>query len=254
MTDLIDFTGRKIIITGASSGIGKRIAILLSQFGAETILIARREDALKETISQMEGTGHVYYLCDLRKTDQIENLIKTIVAENGKIDGLVYSSGINDTIPLLQSSPERIQKVFDVNFFGFVEMVRQICRRGRYNPGMRIVGISSAASLRGEKAHLAYGSSKAAMNEAIRCIAKEVADKGICINGVAPAMTQTEMYTKYVQEYGEESGSNADLLKRQYLGVIEADYVANAVAFLLSDAAKYITGIILPVDGGLTTN
>lgn len=254
MSDFIDFTGKKIIITGASSGIGKRTAILLSRLGASLILIARREEALKETINQLKGNNHIYYPCDLSKTNEIGDLVEKIILEKGKVDGLVYSSGINNTIPLNQSKPEFIQRVFDINFFGFVEIVRQICRRGRFNAGMHIVGISSVASLRGEKAHLAYGSSKAAMNEAIKCIAKEVANKGIYINAVAPAMTNTEMYAEYIQSVGEENEVNKELLKRQYLGVIEADQVANAVAFLLSDASKYITGITFPVDGGLTSN
>ena len=118
---------------------------------------------------------------------------------------------------------------------------------------LRHVGISSCASLRGDKSKTAYSASKAAMDSAIRCIAKEMADRGICINSVAPSMTATELYGHYLEKYGEDSETNQDLLKRQYLGIAETTDIANAVAFLISPAAKYITGITLPVDGGLTT-
>lgn len=253
MYNLIDLTDRKIIIAGASSGIGRKAAITLSNLGAKIILIARREDKLKEVLGELQGDGHVSYAGDLSKTESIEALIKKIISDQGKVDGLVYAAGVNTSMPLNAFKPEKVQEVFNVNFFGFVEIVRQLCRRGRFNEGMRIVGISSVASIRGDKAHLAYSGSKAAMNAAVRCIAKEVADKGICINTVAPAMTKTEMYSEYVKGC-EDSGSNDELLKRQYLGLAETEDIANAIAFLLSPAARFITGLTLPIDGGLTTN
>ncbi|MBQ9664119.1 MAG: SDR family oxidoreductase [Oscillospiraceae bacterium] len=254
MNGIADFTDRKVLVAGASSGIGKKTALVLSRLGAKLILVARREDKLKETLELLEGDGHSYYLCDLSQPETIESLVKTVVSEQGKLDGLVYAAGVNTSMPLGQFKPEKVQQVFNINYFGFIEFVRQVCRRGRFNEGMRIVGVSSVASVRGDKSHLAYSGSKAAMNASIRCIAKEVADKGICINAVAPAMTKTEMYTQYVNEYGEDSGSNDDLLKRQYLGLAETDDIANAIAFLMSPAARFITGITLPVDGGLTTS
>lgn len=253
MVNLIDMTERKVVVTGASSGIGRQVAITLSQLGAKLVLIARREDKLQETVQALEGTGHCYYCADLSAVDSIEPLVKQIIAEQGAVDGLVYAAGVGTSLPLMQFKPEKVQKVFDINFFGFTEVVRQFCRKGRFNEGMRIVGISSIASMRGDKSHMAYSASKAAMDSAVRCIAREVADKGICINTVAPAMTATEMYVKYLEKYGEDSGSNEDLLKRQYLGIARTEDVANAVAFLLSPAARFITGITLPVDGGLTT-
>ena len=119
---------------------------------------------------------------------------------------------------------------------------------------MRIVAVSSNAAIRGDKAHTAYSASKAAMNSAIRCMAKELADKDICINAVAPAITNTEIYRQYHlnSEYG---GNNEDrLMERQYLGLIEPGDVADAISFLLSSAARKITGITMPVDAGLSSN
>lgn len=252
--NLIDLSGRSIIVAGASSGIGKKTAVVLSQLGAKVILIARREEKLRETLAELTGEGHAFYTADLSDANAIEGLVKQIVAEQGKTDGLVYAAGVNTSMPLNAFKPEKVMDVFGINYFSFIEFVRQICRRGRYNEGMRIVGVSSAASIRGDKSHLAYSGSKAAMNASVRCMAKELADKGICINTVAPAMTRTEMYDQYVAEYGADSGSNDDLLKRQYLGLAETEDVANVIAFLLSPAARFLTGLTLPVDGGLTTN
>lgn len=253
MFNLIDLSEKKIIVIGASSGIGKQTAITLSRVGAKVILVARREDKLLETMSLLEGEGHGIHCFDTQKLDEIEGHIKQIIAELGPVDGMVYSAGVGTAIPLLQTKPEKLQNVFEVNLFGFIEVVRQLCRKGRFNPGMRIVGISSCASLRGDKSKTAYSASKAAMDSAIRCIAREMADKGICINSVAPSMTATELYGHYLEKYGEDSDTNQELLKRQYLGIAETQDIANAVAFLISPAAKFITGITLPVDGGLTT-
>lgn len=253
MYNLVDLTDKKILVVGASSGIGKQIAVTLSRLGAKVILAARREDKLMETLALLEGEGHSVKRFDVQNTDGIEKVVKDIVAEFGALDGMVYSAGLGTALPLQQTKPEKIKQVFDVNFFGFTETVMQLCRRGRFNPGMRIVGISSVASIRGDKSKTAYSASKSAMDSAVRCIAREVADKGICINSVAPSMTATELYTHYLDKYGEDSETNKELLKRQYLGIAETSDVANAVAFLLSPAARFITGITLPVDGGLTT-
>ena len=255
MSDMIDLKGKRIIVTGASSGIGKQTAITLNSLGSDVILVARSEEKLIALVENTLKSGNnAYYCADLSVVNEIEKLVKQIVIEQGKIDGLVYAAGVGTSIPLMQFKPEKVQRVFDINCFAFIEFVRQLCKKGKYNEGMRIVGVSSIASVQGDKSHMAYSASKAAMDAAVRCIAKEVADKGICINTVAPAMTETEMYLKYLEKYGENGDSNKELLKRQYLGIAKTQDIANAIAFLISPAARFITGIMLPVDGGTTTS
>ncbi len=253
MNALIDLSNRRILVIGASSGIGKQTAITLSQVGARLSLVARNEEKLKATLDSLEGEGHDYFISDIGAVDTIEPLIKEIVAKDGPLDGLVYTAGLGTALPLIQSKPEKVQDTFNVNFFGFFEVVRQISRKGRFNPGMRVVGVSSCASLSGEKTKAIYSASKAAMDSAVRCMAKELAEKGICINTVAPAMTATELYSYYVAKYGEDSETNKELLNRQYLGIAQPQDIANAIAFLISPAARFITGITMPVDGGYTT-
>jgi len=254
MFNLVDLSGKRIVVVGASSGIGQQAAVTLSRLGARVVLVARREDKLRETLADLEGEGHGIHVMDVSKLDDIEGHVKQIVPDYGPVDGLVYTAGVDRDIPLLQTSPERLMHIHQTNFYGYIETVRQVCRKGRYNPGMRIVGVSSTAATVGNKSRTAYGSSKAAMDSAIKCIAKEMADRGICINNVAPAMTATEMYDRYLSRYGEDSEGNQRVLKRQYLGILETQDVANAIAFLISSAARHITGITLPVDGGVTTS
>ena len=253
MYNLVNLTEKKIILTGASSGIGQQTAILLSHLGAKLILVARRENLLVETMKQLHGEGHSFYVVDLNLTSDIEALVKKIVSEQGPLDGLAYIAGTGKSVPLTQFSPEKIEAVFKTNYFGFVEFVRQLSKKGRFNVGMRIVGVSSIASVCGDPAHTAYSGSKAALDGSIRCIAKELAPKGIAINSVAPAMTKTAMFEGFNKNYGNNSGSVSYLLQRQYLGIAEPIDIANSIAFLISDAARFITGTCLFVDGGYTS-
>ena len=253
MNNIIDLTGKQILIIGASTGIGRQTAITLSQIGARIILAARTEEKLKEVLTELEGKEHDYAVMDVSDVSNIEGIIKSIISKNGKFDGMVYAAGMSMSMPLQMFKPEKLQKIFDVNFFGFVESVRQVTKKGRYNDGMRIVGISSIASMKGDKTHLGYSASKAAMDAAVRCIAKEVADKGIRVNTVAPGMTQTNMLSHFSENIGSDSDSMKELMGRQYLGIIKPEIVAETIAFLLSSAADYITGITIPVDGGITT-
>ena len=254
MYPLIDLTDRRILVIGASSGIGKRTAITLSELGAKLVLAAIDEEGVKQALTELSGDGHAAYYLDVSRLDDLEAFIKQIVEAHGALDGMVYSAGLGTAAPLMQCKPEKVLNTFNVNFFGFFETVRQICRKGRFNPGMRIVGVSSCASIRGDKSKAIYSSSKSAMDSAVRCIAKEMAEKGICINTVAPAMTRTELFQRFVEKYGEDSDTNRELTGRQYLGIAETQDIANAIAFLISPAARFITGITMPVDGGLTTS
>lgn len=254
MYSLIDLTGKTIIVVGASQGIGQQTAITLSEVGARCILIARNEERLKETLKKLDGEGHGIKMLDVSKLDTIEPCVKEIVAEYGPVDGLVYSAGVTNDRTLNLLTIEVVEDTLRTNLEGFLEMVRCVCRKKRFNPGMRIVGVSSTAAFAGTKAHTGYSASKAGMNGAVLCLARELAQRDICINTVAPSFIRTAMYEKWYQDNGENSYPVQSLKVRQYLGVGETVDIANAIAFLLSPAAKFITGICLPIDGGSTTN
>jgi len=251
---MLDFNNKKILIVGASSGIGKKAATVLANQGAKVILVARREEKLKQVCSSIEPGKAFYYINDISHINTIEKLVTSIVTDHGKLDGMAYVAGISDDdVPLKYLSYDRQLSTFTTNYFAFVECVRQVSNRKNYNNGLRIVAVSSVASIRGDKAHIAYSASKAAMDSAIRCIAKELGSKGICINSVAPSMVNTEMYQRFMETKGETEFSSLNTLNRQYLGLAETDDIANTIAFLLSTEARFITGITLPVDGGFST-
>ncbi len=254
MYQLVDLTDRRVLVAGGSSGIGKAVAITLSRLGAKVVVAARREEQLRRTLAELEGDGHACYTADLSQTEETDCLVKRIVAEQGPLSGMVYAAGVTNHVPINLLKTEHIESLFRVNLYGYLALIRACTKKGRYEPGMRIVGISSVASVKGDKSHTCYSASKAAMDSAVRCIAKELGEKGICINDVAPAMTKTEMYDRFMADADENSPTQRELKERQYMGVILPEEVANAVAFLLSPAARPITGITMMIDGGLTTN
>ena len=251
---MINFNGKNILVVGASSGIGEETAYVLAENGAHVILVARREDKLKEVCDKIKTEQRSYYVGDVSDIESTETLVKRIVSERGKLDGMAYVAGVSDDdVPLKFLTYERQMNTFRTNYFGFIEFVRQVTMRGMYNEGMRIAAVSSVASIRGEKAHAAYSASKAAMDSAIRCIAKELGSKKICINSVAPSVVKTDMYQHFLEIQGEKSDANLRINERQYIGIGETRDVANALAFLLSEEARFITGITMPVDGGFST-
>lgn len=252
MYDFIKMEGKHVLITGGSSGIGRQTAIMLSDLGAKVAIMGRRESALKETMNQLVGEGHTMHVVDISIVNELESLIVKIVDETGAFDGFVHSAGIVKNLPIKNYKYERIQKIMDVNFFSYFEIVRILSRKGRFNPGMSIVGVSSVAATQGASTQAAYGASKSAMNGAMRCLAKELGVKKIRLNTVLPAATETAMYLDYLAMKAEmkDAEMDTDVNPRQYLGMNSVQDVANAIIFLLSPASEKITGIQLPVDGG----
>ena len=245
--------GKRILVIGASSGIGAQTAVTLSEHGANVILAARRGDRLREVMERLAPGEHAYDTLDVNEVELIGEKIGALVRERGKLDGMVYAAGIGLELPLRDLSYKRALPFFQTNYFGFLESVRQVSKRGRYNSGMHIVAISSVASMTGQSANTVYSATKAAVDASIRCMAKELADKGICINSVAPSMIEAQMYYGFLERNGNGSEAQQKLLNRQYLGIGKTTDVANAVCFLLSPESRFITGIALPVDGGYTS-
>lgn len=245
MINPMDLTGKHIMVTGASAGIGREICVLASQLGAKISLVGRNKERLDETLSTMEGTGHKAFAFDLTQIDGIEGLLKSIVDEGGKLDGLVNSAGVAIKRPLKMTKPEFVREAFDINFFPFIELVRVAANKRMSNDGASIIGISSVAAAKGGKAQSAYAASKAAIEGALRPMAKELADRRIRVNAIEFGMINTDMYRSFLA-----TGGTDEDLRGQYFGVGETRDAANATCFLLSDAARFITGSIMVVDGG----
>lgn len=248
MRQLIDLINRTIIVTGASSGIGRETAICLSKLGASVIMIDISERGLQETLASLNGIGHSYYVTDLANIESIKDIIKDSIKNNGIISGLVHCAGISSRKPLNVLTKSGFDKVMDVNFYSFVELVRQVCKKKCFMEGGSVVVMSSISSIKGYKAKSEYCVSKAAVDAFVRCMALELADRKIRINSVMPAAVNTPMALR-----ARDLNSSIGTFDYEApLGITEPYEVANTIAFLLSDATKTITGTSIVIDGGAT--
>ena len=254
MKDFVQLNEHHILITGAGSGIGRQTAVSLSEYGARLSLIDLNEDGLNKTLEMLSGSGHKAYQMDLSEIEIIEGRIKDIVAEQGPFDGYVQCAGITMTLPLNTIKYEKLDFLMKVNFYSFFELIRVLSRKGRYNAGMSIVGISSTAAECAVPAQASYSASKAAMNGVMRSAARELAQKGIRINTILPGPTKTEMYLSYLETKADTKGDiQENKHQLNYLGDNEPEDVANAIMFLLSKASRKVTGVAFPVDAGYTS-
>ncbi len=247
MLNPLNISNKHIVVTGASSGIGRATCIQASKLGAKISLISRNEDKIKETIALMEGVEHKYYLFDFDDIKGIDNIISQIVAEQGMIDGLVHSAGIGSNRPIKLVKPDFVEKMMRINYLSFVELLRIVSSKKNSRENASFIGISSVAGSHGERTQSAYAGSKGAMDAVVHSFAKELAPRKIRVNTIAFGMVDTDAYKNFAI-----SGCNTDeLLEKQICGIIPTEYAANAICFLLSDCSKYITGGTLNYDAGL---
>lgn len=249
MINPMDLSGKYLLVTGASSGIGKEIAIYLSKLGANIIMVARNEQRLKEAYDELEPGNHSYHLLDLNNLDEIEKMMSSVCGNGHKLNGLVHSAGISLTIPIQFMKMNDLKNIMSVNFFSFMELVKHFTNRKYNDNGGSIVAISSISSQVGARGLSAYCASKGALESAIRSLSLELAPKSIRINSVAPSMISTPIYDG-LKDLVNNKDLDSDLKKRQIMGIGMPEDVASAAAYLLSDAAKFITGTSMIVDGG----
>jgi NAD(P)-dependent dehydrogenase (short-subunit alcohol dehydrogenase family) len=249
MENPMGLCGRNIMVTGASSGIGRSTAILLSRLGANVLMVSRDEEKLRETLCQMAEGEHSLHISDLSNPAGVKDLMENACGGGRKLSGLVHSAGISATIPLQFLKTDDLQRIMSVNFYSFIELVRHFSMRKFNDNGGSVVAISSISGKVGARGLTAYCASKGALESAIRALALELAPKNIRINSVAPGMIKTRIYDGLKDVVNNDS-FEAELKKRQILGLGDPSDVAEAAAFLLSDAAKFITGTSMTVDGG----
>ena len=244
--NLVDLSGKRILVTGASSGIGRACAILISQLGGSVVLTGRRAEALDETLRQMENQErHLIHPCDICDSAAVAELVKA----SGKIDGLVHAAGIGPMCPIGFIDEEHVQGVMKTNYFAFLELMKHYSKARNRSDGLSVVAISSVSAMVGWGGGAIYCGSKGAVSASVRALALELAAKGIRVNAVCPSNVKTPLYESGAADVNDEEGL-ASLKAKQPLGLGMPEQVASAVAFLLSDASSFITGVNLPVDGG----
>ena len=241
----LNLDNKTIIVTGAGSGIGRETSLVLAKEGATVVMMDVNVEGLQETATLGGEKCHPLAI-DLTNANAIAEAVSQTVEQYGKLDGLVHCAGISSRKPLNVLSKEGFSKVMDVNFYSFVELVKQCAKKKNINDGASIVVMSSISSIKGYKAKTEYCVSKAAVDAFVRCMALELSDRKIRINSVMAAEVLTSLAMKARETNATVGASNFE----SPLGSSEPYEVANTIAFLLSDATKTITGTSLLIDGG----
>lgn len=236
--------GKTILITGASSGIGRATAIECSKLGATCIITARNEERLNETLSQMVGEGHQMIIADIATQDGIDN----IVEQTQNIDGLVNNAGISHTKLIHFIKEEEVGRVFSINAFAPIILTKSLLKKRKMNMGASIVFVSSAASINPDKANSIYSATKAAITSFSRSCAKELSSKQIRSNSIHPGMVETELVQNLVFSAEELEVDKARYLLKRYG---KPEEIAWSIIYLLSDASAWVTGTQLVIDGGV---
>ena len=240
--------GKTILVTGASSGIGRQCAIDCANMGANVIAIGRNKERLDGVVDEISGHG-IGYIYNLDDLEGIKGLISTIVDDNGKLDGFIHAAGIEVTKPLKLLRHDDFESLYRVNCLSAFEIIKHFSVK-IFNNGGSIVLISSIAGIIARKGLTAYAASKGALISSARVMALEMASRDIRINTVSPGTILTPMMQNALDAMSEED-------KRQRiggfpLGLGNTTDISNACIYLLSDASRWITGQNLVVDGGYT--
>ena len=238
--------GKMILVTGASSGIGRATAIECSKMGANVIITARNEERLKETLAQMEGEGHRLILAELTNQEDLNRLVEEI----DYLNGLVLCAGKPKTLPFQFCTRDNFNEVFDINFFAPVELLRLLVKKKKLVKESSVVFVSSIGGVRAYGASNAiYGASKSAVDSIMKTCARELAAKRIRVNSVNPGMVETKLiHVGMITEEQLEADKKTYPLQRYGK---PAD-IALGIVYLLSDASSWVTGHPLVIDGGKT--
>ena len=211
-------------------------------------------EQIKDIVRELtESQKHAGFCFDMSDIEKINQFIGQLADMRGALDGVVYCVGPQCVRPLKMLKPEIVRQTMEIGFGAYIELVRSVVKKGNYNQPMSIVSISSIAAQIGNPAKTVYAAMKAATDAAIRCLAVELAPKGIRLNSVKPGMVAT----KRLEELQNLVGSSQQLKEteaRQYLGISEATDIANTICFLLSEDAKTISGTSMDVSGGFMTS
>ena len=238
--------GKTILVTGASSGIGKATAIECSKLGARVVITGRDEARLQQTLSSLEGEGHVVITADLGEDDGIRFLVERVPVLNG----IVHVAGISDTVLFQFLKKERLENIFNINFFAPVVLSQLLLKKKLLQKGGSIVFLSSIdGPVTAHIGNSMYSATKGALSAMMQNMSIELASKGIRVNAVLPGMTETPLI--HNDDITQEQ-LNKDMELYPLKRYADPREIAWAIIYLLSDASTFTIGASLVVDGGFT--
>ena len=249
----LGFGGRPIVVTGASSGIGRACAIELAAHGARIAMVGRDEATLRETACQLAGTGHETVVLDLDDLDRIGPVIRRTAEAIGPLYGLCHAAGIVATTPLSTTTADVVTRMMRVNVLAGLELARAVTRRDVMMPeGGSLLFLSSVYATEGAAGETGYSATIGAVTAAARSMAVELARRRIRVNTISPGMVRTPMTESALAILSSEQV--AAIEEKHLLGAGTPADVARAAVFLLSPGAAWITGADLAVDGGYSAH
>lgn len=235
--------GKRILVTGASSGIGRQVAISFSRMGASVVLSARNEARLAETRSAMEGADHKIVPADITVNSQRNSLAD----QTGILHGVVHSSGMSGLSPIRMVTEKHVHDLFTLNYDAPILLTQRLLIKKQIQNGGSILFVASIAAHIGVAGVGIYSGTKAALIATVRCLALEVAKGRIRVNCLSPGLVQSPMLDLMAQNVSlEEKATDYPL------GLGNVEDVANAAIYFISDASRWVTGTTLVMDGGLT--
>lgn len=238
---------KSYLILGGSSGIGYAIAKKIKALGHIVIIVASNAKKLEFALEKIDYEWSYGCVYDLSNTREIEKIFRFCNEKVDFLDGMIYAAGISPLCLVRDNTPELMEKVFNINFFSFIECVKCFQKDIYSNEGSRILGIASITAKGAGYRQTLYGASKAAMIASVKLMAKELLNRKILINVISPGVTDTEMF----QELEKKSDNlRARITETQPLGILVPEQISEFVAFFLSETINFITGEEIIVDGG----
>jgi NAD(P)-dependent dehydrogenase (short-subunit alcohol dehydrogenase family) len=249
----LNLTGRRLLVTGAASGIGLATCQLLSRLGGRIVAIDSNAEGLARALPTLEGTGHDSRCFDLREIERIPALVLEIATGGGPLFGMVHAAGVSCIQPARLLEPSRYRDVLLINTEAALALARGFQNKKASDPtGGSIVFISSVMAFSGSPGAAAYGMTKAALTGLAKSLAVEFAPRKIRVNCVAPGFVNTPMFDRVSASWEPEQRLQVEA--EHPLGLGEPSDVAGAIAFLLADTGRWITGSVLVVDGGYSAH
>ena len=234
--------GKQILVTGASSGIGRGIALACAKMGATVIVTGRNEERLNETLNLMPVGAHKTILADLTKAEDIEQLVDSLP----KLDGFVQCAGVGSRVPCRNIAIDDIEKVFKANIEAPILLQSSILSKKKLNKSSSIVYIASRAATFPSMGNAVYSASKGAILSYVKCLALELASRQIRVNSICPGMVWTGLIIDTLSEDDLKLEEQKYPLKR--FGKVED--ISNLAIYLLSDASSWMTGSAIDISGG----